>query len=111
MAELHGTQLLNSSSGYTQYAKAEFAGLDEYVFKPNPGVFPADVYNEDSFLWAFGILRSRTFAPLDGDAIALVPGMDLANHTSRPRDALAQWTVKGKGLFAGSAGVGLKVRV
>jgi hypothetical protein len=62
-----------------------------------------------SFMWAFGILRSRTFAPLDGDAIALVPGMDLANHSSRPRDALAQWTFKNKGLFGSAAGVSLQV--
>ena len=53
----------------------------------------------ESFLWAFGILRSRTFAPYEGENIALVPGLDLVNHSPRP---LAAWQSKA-GLFGRGA--------
>mmetsp|Transcript_33591 Transcript_33591/g.73311 ORF Transcript_33591/g.73311 Transcript_33591/m.73311 type:complete len:494 (-) Transcript_33591:326-1807(-) len=97
LKELEGTQVLESTLGYLGYAQSEYEGLQEYVFKPNPDVFPEDIYNAESFLWAFGILRSRTFDPFVGDDIALVPGADLINHTDY---GIALWQRK-KGLFGG----------
>ena len=46
----------------------------------NRDVFPEEHFNEVLFGWAFGVLRARTFAPLQADAIALVPLIDLATH-------------------------------
>ena len=89
---------MDTTLGYLGYAQSEFEGLQEYVFKPNAGVFPEDVYNAESFLWAFGILRSRTFDPFVGEQIALVPGLDLINHTDY---GIAIWQRKVGGLFGG----------
>eukprot|EP00976_Prorocentrum_cordatum_P085161 1185955-Prorocentrum_minimum.AAC.1 len=57
----------------------------------------------ESFLWAFGILRSRTFEPFVGENIALVPGLDLVNHTGY---GIALWQRK-VGLFGGEASAAL----
>lgn len=59
-------------------------------------VLVLQVFNLESFTWAFGTLRSRTFAPYEGEQIALVPGLDLANHASQP---LAECVQKGAGFF------------
>jgi len=58
-------------------------------------------FDEASFRWAFGILRSRTMAPCDGANIALIPGLDLINHSSL---STARWKVGGGGGVAGLFG-------
>ena len=75
--------------------------------KANPGVFPPEVFTEQAFVWAFGILRSRALPPVDqGDGIALVPGLDLANHSGL---SSSTWTLNNGGLgsvFGGGSGGG-----
>ena len=43
------------------------------------GVDPS-LLTPQAFQWAFGILRSRSFPPLTGDDIALVPLADMVHH-------------------------------
>jgi [ribulose-bisphosphate carboxylase]-lysine N-methyltransferase len=99
-----GTQVLESTLGYMEYAESEFEGVQEYVFGPNPSVFPPEVYNAESFLWAFGILRSRTFAPFVGENIALVPGLDLMNHNAY---GVVKLERRKTGLFSGESAAAL----
>mmetsp|Transcript_17680 Transcript_17680/g.29708 ORF Transcript_17680/g.29708 Transcript_17680/m.29708 type:complete len:496 (+) Transcript_17680:79-1566(+) len=104
LKELEGTQVLESTLGYMGYAESEFEGVQEYVFGPNPSVFPPEVYNAESFLWAFGILRSRTFAPFVGESIALVPGLDLMNHNAY---GVVKLERRKTGLFSGESAAAL----
>jgi [ribulose-bisphosphate carboxylase]-lysine N-methyltransferase len=78
------------------------------MFAKHADVFDVEgAFSEDNFRWAFGILRSRTMAPCDGANIALVPGVDLVNHSSLSQ---ARWRVSGgvagavAGLFGGGKG-------
>lgn len=77
----------------------------------NPKVFPPEAFTEQAFVWAFGILRSRALPPVDqGDGIALVPGLDLANHSGL---SSATWTLNNGGLgsvFGGGSGPSMLLR-
>ena len=69
-----GSQLLDDAAGYDSYVR----GMYESLNLSNDGV------PEDTFLWAFGILRSRAQQPMrDGSEVALVPGLDMLNHKAR----------------------------
>lgn len=72
-----GTQLLGSILGYQQHVESEYSTLLAEVISPNPQLFDQALFTREAFLWAFGILRSRTFPPLTGDDLALVPLADL----------------------------------
>lgn len=104
LAELEGTQLLTNAGGYDSYVRGTYQTLSESAFSTNPEVFPPEVFTEQGFLWAFGILRSRALPPVDqGDAIALVPGLDLANHSGL---SSSTWTLNNGGLGAVFGGGG-----
>jgi len=100
LALLQGTQLLSSAMGYRQYITREWQGLREGLFDQQPGVFDAEVFSEEAFAWAFGILRSRVLPPCEGDSIALVPGMDMLNHGAASSEG---WESGSGGIF-GSGG-------
>ena len=88
---LVGTQLLDTAAGYDSYVRGTWTRLKDSVFDANPSVFPPDAFDEPSFLWAFGILRSRCQDPIDqGATIALVPGLDMVNHSGLSSQT---WTV------------------
>ena len=69
-----GSQLLDDTAGYDSYVRGTYESLN----LSNDGV------PEDTFLWAFGILRSRAQQPMrDGSEVTLVPGLDMLNHKAR----------------------------
>lgn len=80
LSEIQGTQLLGSVESYREYLETEFKRLQEEVLSSYSSVFDAEIFTRDAFIWAFGILRSRTFPPLTGEDIALVPLADFINH-------------------------------
>ena len=82
LGEIQGTQLLDNAAGYDGYLRGVYEELRDGLFAKYPDIFDVDgAFDESSFRWAFGILRSRTMAPLEGANIALVPGIDLINHS------------------------------
>lgn len=81
-ALLVGTQLGAAVAGYDAYCSDAWASLSP-VLSSRPALFPPAVFNEDAWKWAFATLRCRCLRPLDGgEAVALVPGLDLLNHSS-----------------------------
>ena len=100
LGEIQGTQLLDNAAGYDGYLRGVYEELRDGLFAKYPDIFDVDgAFDESSFRWAFGILRSRTMAPLEGANIALVPGIDLINHSSLSESV---WKVGGG--VAGVAG-------
>lgn len=73
---LAGTQLLSTTMGVKEYVQSEFESVEAEIISENRELFPGTVTFND-FLWAFGILRSRVFAELRGDKLALIPFADL----------------------------------
>lgn len=98
LADLKGTQLLNSTLGYKDYVQSEFLNVQEEIIDPNRHLFDSDITQED-FLWAFGILRSRSFPPLTGDNLAMVPFADFVNHGFGINVEEPSWERKVTGLF------------
>nr|ABR17345.1 unknown [Picea sitchensis] len=98
LAELKGTQLLNSTLGYKDYVQSEFLKVQEEIIDPNRHLFDSDITQKD-FLWAFGILRSRAFPPFIGDNLAMVPFADLVNHGFSINVEEPSWERKVTGLF------------
>lgn len=97
LAELQGTQLLGSVVGYLAFLENEYNKLVEEVLECNAQLFDPAVFTFDAFCWAFGILRSRSFAPLTGDELALVPVADLMNHGTGLDDKAPAWLKKSSG--------------
>lgn len=95
---MKGTQLLNSTLGYKDYVQSEFLNVQEEIIDPNRHLFDSDITQED-FLWAFGILRSRSFPPLTGDNLAMVPFADFVNHGFGINVEEPSWERKVTGLF------------
>ncbi|KAH6785193.1 hypothetical protein C2S51_037648 [Perilla frutescens var. frutescens] len=56
--------------------------LQDRIFSKYPDLFPAEVFNMESFRWSFGILFSRLvrLPSMDG-RVALVPWADMLNHS------------------------------
>lgn len=98
LAELKGTQLLNSTLGYKDYVQNEFLKVQEEIIDPNRHLFDFDIAQKD-FLWAFGILRSRTFPPFTGNNLAMVPFADFVNHGFSINVEDPSWERKVTGLF------------
>ena len=97
---LNGTQLLDSAAGYDAYLRDAYASLKEGLFAKYSTLFdasPGAAFDEASFRWAFGILRSRCLPPCEGAEIALVPGVDLCNHSTL---STSKWVASGG--FAGA---------
>ncbi|KAL7086492.1 hypothetical protein ACP275_13G005800 [Erythranthe tilingii] len=56
--------------------------LREKIFSKYPALFPEEVFNMESFKWAFGILFSRLVRlPSMNGRVALVPWADMLNHS------------------------------
>ncbi|XP_002983944.2 fructose-bisphosphate aldolase-lysine N-methyltransferase, chloroplastic [Selaginella moellendorffii] len=100
LAELKGTQLLSSMNGFKEFLKREYDKVMTEVIEPRPDVFDRSLYTLEAFTWAFGILRSRTFPPLIGDNLALVPLADFVNHGFGLTNEDPGWKVKSAGVFA-----------
>lgn len=104
LRELAGTQLLDNAASYDSYLRSVYEDLSTGLFQTYPDVFPLDFFDEASFRWAFGILRSRALPPCEGANIALVPGIDMINHSTLSG---AKWSANGgiagavAGLFGG----------
>eukprot|EP00250_Pteridium_aquilinum_P005644 c15711_g1_i1 orf=606-2153(-) len=99
LAQLEGTQLLGSILGYQQHVESEYSTLLAEIISPNPQLFDQSLFTQEAFLWAFGILRSRTFPPLTGDDLALVPLADLVNHGMVMNMEGPSWEKKSSGFF------------
>ena len=102
LGEIQGTQLLDNAAGYDGYLRGVYEELRDGLFAKYPDIFDVDgAFDESSFRWAFGILRSRTMAPLEGANITLVPGIDLINHSSLSESV---WKVGDGGVAGAVAG-------
>ncbi|CAM9671394.1 unnamed protein product [Chrysoparadoxa australica] len=62
----------------------DFAWLENKVFSADRAKFPEEVFSLDNWLWAVGIVVSRSFF-VDG-LLRLAPMVDFANHGDRPGD-------------------------
>ena len=101
---IQGSQLFQNAAGYDMYVRSTYQTLKDTVFDANEKIFPDSNFSEAQFLWAFGTLRARCLPPVDvGDEIALVPGLDLVNHSGLVN---AVWTRKGGGLGSVFGGKG-----
>ncbi|KAG8050225.1 hypothetical protein GUJ93_ZPchr0009g2290 [Zizania palustris] len=98
LLEIQGTQLLSTTMGVKEYVQTEFDNVEAEIISSNKELFPGTVTFDD-FLWAFGVLRSRVFARLRGDKLALIPLADLVNHSDDITSKESSWEIKGKGLF------------
>jgi [ribulose-bisphosphate carboxylase]-lysine N-methyltransferase len=104
LAYLQGSQLFSNAAGYDAYVRGTFVSLEAEIFSANRPLFPESVFSETEFLWAFGVLRARCLPPRDqGDDIALVPGLDMANHSGLVNST---WTLNGGGLGSVFGGAG-----
>ena len=93
---LKGSQLFQNAAGYDAYVRGTHKQLASEVFDANAQTFPAEFFGEEAFLWAFGTLRARCLPPRDqGDDLALIPGLDMANHSGLVNST---WTLNGGGL-------------
>ena len=114
LSELAGTQLLDNAASYDSYLRSVYEDLSTGLFQNYPDVFPGAFFDEASFRWAFGILRSRALPPCEGANIALVPGIDMINHSTL---SAAKWSANGgiagavAGLFGGGKDGGGSMRV
>lgn len=78
---LAGSQLQAGLQSYTAFLEREYSNLCENVFPRDKDLFDGNIFSFDSFVWAFGILRSRALPPCDSGAdVAIIPGLDLANY-------------------------------
>ena len=106
-ADLSGVQMVQACFDYDSFVSGVWQEIaDMYgVVGANRDAFPEEHFNESLFKWAFGVLRARTFAPLQADAIALVPLIDLATHDA----AAGGWQKRRAGLLGGGEAVELVV--
>lgn len=79
LASFTGTQLLSTVLGVKDFLRSEFLKVEEDILIPYKRIFPSPVTFED-FVWAFGILRSRTFSGLSGENLILTPVADLVSY-------------------------------
>ncbi|KAJ8547963.1 hypothetical protein K7X08_021199 [Anisodus acutangulus] len=82
LSEIQGTQLLSTTMSMKESVQNEFQKVEEEVILPNKQLFPFPITLDD-FLWAFGILRSRSFSCIGYQNLMLVPFADLANHSAK----------------------------
>ncbi|XP_078429596.1 rubisco methyltransferase family protein [Wolffia australiana] len=99
LSELQGTQLLNTVQGVKDFLRSEFLKVEEEILLPYKSVFPSPITFED-FVWAFGIIRSRTLSGLSGENLTLIPVADFVNHSPKITSKDSPWEIKGKGLFS-----------
>ncbi|KAF9624831.1 hypothetical protein IFM89_014216 [Coptis chinensis] len=98
LSELQGTQLLSTTMGAKDYVQSEFLKVEEEIILPNKNMFPSITF--DDFLWAFGMLRSRSFSRLRGQNFVLIPLADLINHSPSITTQDSAYEIKGAGLFS-----------
>ncbi|KAG9451386.1 hypothetical protein H6P81_011351 [Aristolochia fimbriata] len=99
LSELQGTQLLRTNLSAKDYVLTEFLKVEEEVILPHNHLFSSSI-SFDDFLWAFGIIRSRTFSQLRGENLSLIPLADLVNHSSSIITEDSSWQIKGTGIFS-----------
>ncbi|KAJ9510391.1 hypothetical protein QJQ45_015861 [Haematococcus lacustris] len=79
-AMLQGSQALENMEGYRLFYESRFQQLfgaeGSLSTGPAAAAFPASVFTWPHFLWAAASVRGRSHAPLEGDALALVPLAD-----------------------------------
>jgi len=78
--ELEGTQLLERSVMLRNEMPRSFHHLKTTVIDKHPGLFPADKFTYDRYLWSYSIVRSRAFGNF-----TLMPLIDLMNHHPESR--------------------------
>ena len=78
--ELQGTQLLERSIMLRHEMPRSFHNLKTSVIDKHPGLFPADKFTYDRYLWSYSIVRSRAFGNF-----TLMPLIDLMNHDPKSR--------------------------
>ncbi|KAJ9508943.1 hypothetical protein QJQ45_028268 [Haematococcus lacustris] len=110
-AMLQGSQALENMEGYRLFYESRFQQLfgaeGSLSTGPAAAAFPASVFTWPHFLWAAASVRGRSHAPLEGDALALVPLADSVGlicrsaclQVSHRRDGNTRWRVKSSGLF------------
>lgn len=117
-AGAEGLQLAQTCLQYREFVGAVWDRLADAgtgLVGLHADAFPAGQYNLENFLWAFSVLRARTFHPLVGDDIALVPLLDLAAHEpdsarwQRRRGVFGKEGVELAGGYARRAGPGRAV--
>ncbi|KAG0480142.1 hypothetical protein HPP92_011000 [Vanilla planifolia] len=96
---IQGTQLLKTTLGVKEHIQCEFTKLEDEVLLPNKHLFTSTITAAD-FLWAYGILRSRTFSHLRGDNLVLIPLADLINHNPSITSEETCWEIRRKGMFS-----------
>ncbi|CAM9755007.1 unnamed protein product [Heterosigma akashiwo] len=87
LAALEGSPLVSATLSLRLKLQKEFETLQQDIFSKHPDLFPPEVFNLDSYRWAFVILFSRAIClnGLEGGPqVALVPYADLFNHTPSP---------------------------
>ncbi|XP_068636532.1 fructose-bisphosphate aldolase-lysine N-methyltransferase, chloroplastic isoform X2 [Aristolochia californica] len=99
LSELQGTQLSRTNLSARDYVLTEFLKAEEEVILRHNHLFSSSI-SYDDFLWAFGIIRSRTFSQLRGEKLALIPLADLVNHSSSIITEDSSWQIKGTGIFS-----------
>lgn len=99
-ALLAGSQLEASMQGYAAFFQAKHEQLTETVYKEHPVLFNSNTFTASALVRAACAVRAATFPPLEGERIALVPGVGPLAHRRRDAGVL---TVKAGGLF-GSGG-------
>jgi len=83
LAALEGSPLVSATLSLRLKLQKEFETLQQDIFSKHPDLFPPEVFNLDSYRWAFVILFSRAIClnGLEGGPqVALVPYADLFNH-------------------------------
>ncbi|KAG0482665.1 hypothetical protein HPP92_010749 [Vanilla planifolia] len=99
LSQIQGTQLLKTTLGVKEHIQCEFTKLEDEVLLPNKHLFTSTITAAD-FLWAYGILRSRTFSHLRGDNLVLIPLADLINHNPSITSEETCWEIRRKGMFS-----------
>jgi hypothetical protein len=67
-----------------QFFTSKYQELNQDLFSANAALFPAQQFTFERFLCAVAAVRSRTHPPLDGDDIAIVPGLELVSAVASP---------------------------
>lgn len=83
LAALKGSPIISATISLQKKLDAEYKMLQNDIFNKYPSTFSPEVFNLESYKWAFVILFSRAIcinSLEDGPAVALVPYADLFNH-------------------------------
>lgn len=71
-------------AGYNSYVTQAWTEAILPLVQTHPTLLDPAVYTQDAFRVAFATMRARSFSPLEGDDVAIVPGTDLLPHSRNP---------------------------